>query len=220
MAKGKQTANEPIPKHGSKPLSPAKTKLFAISMVVAVILMSAAIFIPKTKMEETRAAVEQNLEQKYGEEFKITWSTLNKRPLSTTFEGTVQAVESGHVYEFQSNELDVTIDYDRVEQEMKINEDVEATIDGAISLVNVDGDEAVLRILLETKNAPVDDAMMAQLGEDIKAKYNLTSLQVNVYEIVDRAFEAAEQQMTVFQRSLIPMDSFDTYEPVIEKFTF
>ena len=220
MAKGKQKVDASVPKHGSKPLTPAKTKLFAISMVVAVILMSAAIFVPKTKMENTREALQENLQAQYGEEFKITWSTLNKHPLSTTFEGTVQAVESGHVYEFKSDELDVTIDYDRVEQEMKVNEDVEAVIDGAISLVNVEGDKAVLRILLETVNAPVDEAVIEQLAADLKATYNFATVDVNVYEIVDRAFEAAQEQMTVFQRSLIPMDSFDTYEPVVETFTF
>lgn len=221
MAKGKQTTNEPIPKHGSKPLTPAKTKLFAISMVAAVVLMSAAIFIPKWKMEETREAVQNNLQEQYGEEFKITWSTLSDAPFSKTFDGTVQSVDNGYVYEFKSDELDVTIDYDRVQQEMAINDDVEAVIDGGISLVNLeDGDKAVVRVLLETVNAPVKDEEIEQLAADLKAKYNLTALDINVYEVVDRAFEAAEVQMTVFQRSLIPMDSFDTYEPVVERFTF
>lgn len=220
MAKGKQTENEYIPKHGSKPLTPAKTKLFAISMVLSVVIMSAMIFVPKWKMDDTRAAVQDNLQAQYGEEFEITWSTLNDHPFSTTFEGTVQSVNTGYVYEFKSEETETTIDYDRVQKEMDMNKQVEAAIEGGISLVNFEDDKAIVRVLLETTDAPADEAAIAQVAASLKEQYNLATLEVNIYEIVDRAFEAAELQMTIFQRSLIPMDSFDTYEPVVKSYTF
>lgn len=220
MAKKKDTANEYIPKHGSKPLTPAKTKLFALGMVLSVVIMSATIFVPKWKMEDTREAVQDALQAQYGEQFKITWSTLNDHPFSTTFDGTVQSVDTGYVYEFKSNELDVEIDYDRVQNEMEINKEVEAVIEGSISLVNFEDEKAIVRVLLETTNAPVDEAAIEQLATALKEKHNLSTIEFNVYEIVDRAFEAAEVQMTIFQRSLIPLDSFDTYEPVVKTYTF
>ena len=207
-------------KANPKKLSSKGSRIFAIGMVVAIILMSAAIFIAKWKMDDTKEVVTADLEQQYGEPFTITWSNLNKRPLSADFQGTVQADETGYIYEFIAKDYKMDIDYEQVNKEMAVNDDVEAAIEDGLSVTTFDGDTANIRVLLETVNAPVDEAAMQQLGEALKAKHGLATVNIDVYEIVDRAFEAAAQQLTVFQRSLIPADAFETYEPVIEKFTF
>lgn len=207
-------------KANPKKLSSKGSRIFAIGMVVSIILMAAAIFIAKWQMDDTKEVVTADLEQQYGEPFTITWSNLNKRPLSGDFQGTVQADETGYIYEFIAKDYKMDIDYEQVNKEMAVNDDVEAAIEGGLSVTTFDGDTANIRVLLETVNAPVDDAAMQQLGEALKAEHGLATVNIDVYEIVDRAFEAAAQQLTVFQRSLIPADAFETYEPVIEKFTF
>lgn len=201
-------------------LSKKGSRLFAIGIVVFILLMAVTILVPKWKIGDTKEKSLADLEQQYGETFDVTWSTIDDHPMSTKFQGTVQSDKTGYVYEFIAEDYKMDIEYDQVNKEMAINDAVEAVIKDSISVTTLDGESARIRVLLETKNAPVDEAMIEQLAADLKANQGLSTITFEVNEIVDRAFEAADEQMLIFQRSLIPADAFETYEPVVEKFEF
>lgn len=193
-------------------MSLAKNKLLFWGIIIFIIGMIAAIFIPMTTMRGTMADTVTQLNEKYDDEFTMTWTSLDDTPMSDTFIAIVKSNRTGVTYDVVSTDGDAVLDYELENFNTDINNVVEAAIDNSFALAKTQDGQLDLRVLV---TAGVTEPKVQELAEQLKADFALSSGTIEIIQIDQAHFDMATEHISeYYQRSTVAADAFDTYEPI------
>lgn len=193
-------------------MSLAKNKLLFWGIIIFIIGMIAAIFIPMTTMRGTMADTVTQLNEKYDDEFTMTWTSLDDTPMSDTFIAIVKSNRTGVTYDVVSTDGDAVLDYELENFNTDINNVVEAAIDNSFALAKTQDGQLDLRVLV---TAGVTEPKVQELAEQLKADFALSSGTIEIIQIDQANFDMATEHISeYYQRSTVAADAFDTYEPI------
>lgn len=196
-----------------------KNKIAFWSIIILVLLMIAAIFIPMSIMRGTMADTVEHLNEKYNEDFIMAWSDIDDRPLSDTFSAIMKSNTTGITYEATITDGEGEIaSYDSENKNAAVNTFVEQAIPNTLALASLNGEELGLHIV---SAAALSEEQLQQLATQLKAEFALAAITVNTFQVSEENYTyAAEHYSTYYQRSSLPPEAFDGLRPTVQNFTF
>lgn len=190
------------------------------STIIFVVLASALVISPMFTMDRTKTAAIDNINNKYNDDFMITYSNLSKTPFSDSFVAIVQSQVTGASYNvtFVDGKGDIP-DYEEETYLMTFNTMAEESFENSVSMAFEKDQDVIVRVITMNK---VDQAHFDAYEQKVKAQYPDVSVKVETMEVSKEVFEqmAAEIPMN-YQRSVIAQEAnFDNFEPVVKTFEF
>ena len=207
-------------------------KQVIISVGLALIIISAIIFVPavlKAKNEDNAAA---NLSEIYNEKFVVAKSTVGA--FNDEFEITVQSENSKIVYDFESKAGNYTGTYFEENVNAKVNELVQPlVVDGTLVMSNVFQEGLVKETTLEEADVKkatvhlvveenVTEQMAQKVAQALKNQFGDIPVQIAAYVVdEERVFEGVKTEVqNFFQLSKIDGDSFIDFKFHEQNFEF
>lgn len=196
-----------------------RNKIAFWGIIILIILMVAAIFIPMSIMRGTMADTVEQLNEKYNEDFIMAWSDIDERPLSDTFTAVMKSNTTGITYEATMTDGEGVIpDYESENKNATVNTFVEQALPNTLALANLDGDALGLHIVSAQQ---FSEQTLQQLAMQLKAEFQLTTVSMNTFQTTEENFTyAAEHYSSYYQRSVLPAEAFDGLQPTVQNFTF
>lgn len=196
-----------------------KNKIAFWVTIILVIIMVAAIFVPMSIMRGTMADTTEQLGKTYNDDFTMTWSNIDDRPLSDTFNAIMQSNTTGITYEADITDGKAIIaDYETENKNATVNTFVEQAIDNSFALSKLDG-EAVNVYIISTQ-IPAEDTLK-QIADQLKVEFQLTTVTFGTFEVIEEVFvNSTEHYGSLYQRSTLPLEAFDSLQTPVQNFTF
>lgn len=197
-----------------------KNPLIFWGIIALIIIMCLLVIVPMMTMRSTMADAVKQVNETYNDDFTMTWTDIDDRPMSDTFVAIMKSNTTGITYDAHSRDGVVTLDdFESENVNAQINALIEEEVNGAFAMSSKEGDVVEIRILTELVVA--EDAL-ATVAEHIKTTFDVTSVQIETLQITDAQLaEAHEQIGEYYQRSTVMVEeTFDSYEPIRNTYNF
>lgn len=196
-----------------------RNKIAFWGIIILVILMIAAIFIPMSIMRGTMADTVEQLNETYNEDFIMAWSDIDDRPLSDTFNAVMKSNTTGIAYDAIIQDGVGTIpDYDSENENAIVNTFVEQAVPESLALAALNDEELSLHIV--TAKALTEEELQA-LATQLKTEFQVSTVTLNTFQVSEENFTyAADHYSSYYQRSKLPAEAFDGLQPTVQNFTF
>lgn len=179
----------------------SKKHLYISIISIFIVTVGIVLFLKPIQMNNATEKMVDMLNEQYKEDFKVTWSDIDKQPSNETYTATVKSKNSGYVYDVLVKKGRATIDYKKVNDQMVINETIEAALPD--SFVSVIDDNLVIlttSVITQQSLKPfmtqftMNEAHIFQLN---KENYDIATKHINQY----------------YQRSTMPIEELNQYKP-------
>lgn len=195
-----------------------KSKIAFWGIIFIILAMVAAIFVPMSMMRGTMADTVTQLNERYNEDFIMAWSDIDDRPMSDTFTAVMQSNNTGNTYDAKITDGEAVIDYEGENENVLVNTFVEQVLPTSYALANKENEQLALNLLV-TQDAT--EEQLGMLATQLKAEFQLTTVTIDTYLISEESFTVAQDQINnYFQRSSLPAEAFDRFDPVHKQFNF
>lgn len=195
-----------------------KGKIIFWGTILLILLMIAAIFIPMSIMRGTMADTVEQLNERYDEDFTMTWSNIDERPLSDTFTAIMQSNKTGITYDATITDGEAVIDYESETKNGVINSFVEQAIPNTIVFAKLNDEKLSMHLL--TADTLTED-QLAAVASQLKAEFQLTNISMDTFIITEESYEMAKEHFSsYYQRSTLPAEAFDNLKPTVSQFEF
>lgn len=203
----------------AKQMAKNRNKIAFWGIIILIVLMVAAIFIPMSIMRGTMADTVEQLNEKYNEDFLMAWSDIDDRPLSDTFNAIMKSNITGITYEATMTDGEGVIpDYESENKNAAVNTFVEQALPNTLALANLNGEALGLHIVSAQQ---FSEEALQQVATQLKAEFQLTTVSINTFQTTEENFTyAAEHYSSYYQRSALPAEAFDGLQPTVQNFTF
>ena len=189
-------------------------------IIIFVVAASALVISPMFTMDRTKVAAIENINDKYNDEFIITYSNLSKTPFKDSFHAIVQSKVTGASYNatFVDGKGDIP-DYESETYLMTYNTLAEELFQNSIAITYSEDKNITVRII--TTEA-INESQLAQFEQQVKEQYTDVTLAVETLQVSAEVYEQLSTEIpSNYQRSVIAQEAnFDSFEPVVNKYTF
>lgn len=187
-------------------------------IIIIVILMIVAIFVSKWKVEHTLDSLKETLDAQYNEDFKIAWNSLEDTPMKTTYNATVKSNNTGITYNVDVKDGEPSpLNYEEENYNAEINAFIEQQNEAITSLANAKDQTLELKLL--SKEAIVEEDALT-IGQAVKEKFGFSTVEIETLEVNNDYFEELYTQVTeYYERSMLPTEAFNDYQPVVNNYT-
>ena len=196
-----------------------KNPLLFWGIITLILVMVGLVIVPMMTMRGTMADTTKQLNEKYNDDFLMTWTDIDDTPMGDTFVAIMKSNKTGITYDAKIVEGVATMEYEKENFNAAINDVVEATMTNSFAMADAVDGALNLRVLT---TSVVDEAAAAALAEQLKAEFDVKTVVIETMQITDEQLKEASNEIDqYYQRSTIAKnESFDKYKPARSEFNF
>ncbi|MER2000925.1 MAG: hypothetical protein ABS882_14250 [Lysinibacillus sp.] len=177
-----------------------KKRLYVSIVLIFIVTIGIVLFLQPIQVNKATEEMVERLNEKYDDQFEVMWSNIERMSVET-FNATVKSNKTGYIYDVAVNGDQTTMQYDKVNDQMAINKNIEKQISGVFAMTMDDS-----TVLLTT--VPVTEEKLLPLQNLFD-----TSL-VTVIQLDEKSYSVATKHIDqYYQRSTTPLDELDQYKP-------
>lgn len=178
-----------------------KKNLYISVILIVIVTIGIVLFLKPMQVNNAIEKMVEDMNKQYDEDFEVMWSDIEQQPSFDTYRATVKSKESGYVYDVSIKNNRAKLDYEQVNAQMELNEQIEASIPDTLAITD---EEQVVLISANPLSSKQLHAITPIVDSD----------SVDVIELNKENYEIAVDYVTqYYQRSTMPLKDLDQYNP-------
>ena len=177
-----------------------KKRLYVSIVLILIVTIGIVLFLQPLQVNNATEKMVERLNKKYDDQFKVMWSNIEQMSVET-FNATVKSNKTGYIYDVAVNGDQTTVQYDKVNDQMALNKEIEQQIPGVFAMTMDDS-----TVLLTTIQVTEEHLLPLQ---------NLISSSlVTMIQLDEKSYSVATKHIDqYYQRSTTPLNELEQYNP-------